>query len=83
MPSYLALPDLFMGHADKKSRVDEKGSSVNKIPIPSTAVVRSLVGNTRKRKQAGTGPWKRLLQYKKKKRASVKKTSKRKSKKTK
>ena len=80
MPSYLALPDLFIGHADKKSRVDSKGSSINKVNFISQAVVRDPVWGTRKRKQAGTGPWKKLLQLKKKKRASKKKTSSRRSK---
>jgi hypothetical protein len=79
MPSYLALPDLYIGHADKKSRVDSQGSSVNKVNFMTQAVVRDPVGATRKRKQAGTGPWKKLLQYKKR-RASKKKTSTRRSK---
>ena len=80
MPSYLALPDLYMGHADKKSRVDSRGSSINKINFMTQAVVRDPVGATRKRKQAGTGPWKKLLQLKKKKRASANKTTTRRSK---
>ena len=80
MPSNLALPDLYMGHADKKSRLDAKGSSINKIYIMPKAVVRDPVVGSRKRKQAGTGPWKKLLQLKKKWRASKKKTSSRRSK---
>ena len=77
MPSDLALPDLYMGHADKKSRLDAKGSSINKIYIMPKALVRDPVVGSRKRKQAGTGPWKKLLQLK----ASKKKTSSRRSKK--
>ena len=57
-------------HADKKRKVNEqaKNNSANKL-LPQGAVVSNPVGNSRKRKQSGTGRkarkvTKMLLRYK-------------------
>jgi hypothetical protein len=63
VPSRLAAPNLYMGHTDKKRRIDIQGSSVNSIQLPQ-AVIRDIVGNTRKRKQSGTGRKKKLAKRK-------------------